>query len=60
VTTRVYFPDEEEANAVDPVFASIEDSDLRSTLVARPADEDGSLLFNIRLQGDQQTAFFDV
>jgi protocatechuate 3,4-dioxygenase, alpha subunit len=60
VTTRVYFPDEEEANAVDPVFASIEDSDLRSTLVARPADEDGPLLFDIRLQGDQQTAFFDV
>ena len=60
VTTRIYFPDEEEANAVDPVFASIEDPDLRSTLVARPADEDGPLLFNIRLQGDQQTAFFDV
>jgi len=60
VTTRIYFPDEEEANAVDPVFASIEDPDLRSTLVARPADEDGPLFFDIRLQGDQQTAFFDV
>ena len=60
VTTRVYFPDEEEANAVDPVFASIENPDLRSTLVARPAHEDGPLLFDIRLQGHHQTAFFDV
>ena len=60
VTTRMYFPDEEEANTVDPVFASIEDPDLRSTLVAQPADEDGPLRFDIRLQGDRQTGFFDV
>lgn len=58
--TRVYFPDEEEANAADPVFASIEDPDLRSTLVARRADGDGALRFDIHLQGDQQTTFFDV
>ncbi len=58
--TRLYFPDEEEANAADPVFASIEDPDLRSTLVARPADEEGVLRFDIHLQGDRQTVFFDV
>ncbi len=59
-TTRLYFPDEEEANAADPVFASIEDPDLRSTLVARPTDEYGALRFDIHLQGGLQTAFFDV
>jgi protocatechuate 3,4-dioxygenase alpha subunit len=58
--TRVYFPDEEEANATDPVFASIEDLDLRSTLVARPTNEYGALRFDIHLQGGLQTAFFDV
>jgi protocatechuate 3,4-dioxygenase, alpha subunit len=58
--TRVYFPDEEKANAADPIFASIEDPDLRSTLVARPADEGGVLRFDIHLQGVRQTAFFDV
>jgi protocatechuate 3,4-dioxygenase alpha subunit len=58
--TRVYFPDEEKANAADPIFASIEDPDLRSTLVARPADKGGVLRFDIHLQGVRQTAFFDV
>jgi protocatechuate 3,4-dioxygenase alpha subunit len=58
--TRVYFPDEEEANAADPVLASIEDPGLRSTLVARPVVGDGALRFDIHLQGDLQTAFFDV
>lgn len=56
VVTRMYFPDEEEANAADPVLASIDDAELRSTLVARP--EQDVLRFDIRLQGDRQTAFF--
>ncbi len=59
LATRVYFPDEEEANASDPVLASIDDPDLRSTLVARAMDGD-LLRFDIHLQGDRQTAFFDV
>lgn len=59
LATRVYFPDEEEANVTDPVLASIEDPDLRSTLVAR-AVNGGLLGFDIRMQGDRQTAFFDV
>jgi protocatechuate 3,4-dioxygenase alpha subunit len=57
LTTRVYFPDEEEANAADPVLSSLE-PDRRSTLVAR---DDGRVLrFDIRLQGDGETAFLDV
>jgi protocatechuate 3,4-dioxygenase beta subunit len=50
-------PDEEEANAVDPVLSSIEDRDLRRTLIAR--DEGGALRFDIHVQGDGQTAFFE-
>ncbi len=58
LVTRVYFPDEEAANAADPVLVSIEDPAMRSTLVARNVD--GALEFDIHLQGDKQTAFFDV
>jgi protocatechuate 3,4-dioxygenase alpha subunit len=53
----MYFPDEEEANAADPVLAAVE-AERRSTLVAR---DDGRVLrFDIRLQGDGETAFLDV
>jgi protocatechuate 3,4-dioxygenase, alpha subunit len=59
LVTRIYFPDEEVANSADPILASIEAPDLRSTLVASAAG-DGSLRFDIHLQGEDQTAFFDV
>ena len=57
LVTRLYFPDEEEANAADPVLSGLNDSE-RATLVAQP--EDGGLRFDIRLQGDGQTTFFVV
>lgn len=57
VVTRMYFPDEEEANAADPVLSSIEDAELRETLVARGVGD--ALRFDIRLQGEGQTAFFE-
>jgi protocatechuate 3,4-dioxygenase, alpha subunit len=56
VVTRIYFPDEEEANATDPVLSSIEDPELREILMAH--DEGDVLRFDIRLQGENQTAFF--
>ena len=56
LVTRIYFPDEEAANAVDPVLSTIEDPELRRTLIAR--DEGDALCFDIHLQGDGQTAFF--
>lgn len=59
LVTRIYFPDEGEANAEDPVLLSIEDPKLRETLVARD-EGNGTLRFDIRLQGERQTAFFDV
>jgi protocatechuate 3,4-dioxygenase, alpha subunit len=58
LVTRVYFPDEEEANAVDPVLSSIEDQGLRRTLIA--SDEGNALRFDIHLQGENQTAFFEL
>ena len=54
--TRIYFPDEAEANATDPVLSGL-DEDARSTLVA--GQEDGALRFDIRMQGDPQTVFFE-
>jgi protocatechuate 3,4-dioxygenase, alpha subunit len=56
--TRIYFPDEEEANAADPLLSSIEDPAVRDTLIATGLD--GALRFDIHLQGERQTAFLDV
>jgi protocatechuate 3,4-dioxygenase alpha subunit len=55
VVTRIYFADEPEANAADPVFASVPE-DRRDTLLAHP-DGDG-YRFDIRLQGPGETVFF--
>jgi len=56
LTTRMYFPDEAEANAEDPVLLGLE-PEQRATLIAR--EEDG-LRFDVVLQGDRQTTFFAV
>ena len=58
VVTRVYFPDEAEANAADPLLASIPDPAVRARLVA-VAEED-RLRFDIRLQGEQETPFLAI
>lgn len=57
VATRMYFPDEEAANAEDPVLLGL-DPEQRATLVAHA--EDGGLRFDIVLQGAGQTTFFAV
>jgi protocatechuate 3,4-dioxygenase alpha subunit len=54
--TRIYFPDEADANAADPVLSGLT-ADQAATLVAA-ADGDGGLRHDIRLQGDDQTVFF--
>ncbi|HEY0716644.1 MAG TPA: protocatechuate 3,4-dioxygenase subunit alpha [Streptosporangiaceae bacterium] len=68
LVTRMYFPGETAANDADPVLRSVEDPRRRQTLIARaepadPGDPDGPgavLRFDIRLQGDGETVFFDV
>jgi protocatechuate 3,4-dioxygenase alpha subunit len=57
LATRMYFPDEVEANASDPVLSRL-DERQRETLIAR-VDGDG-LRFDIVLQGSGQTTFFVV
>ena len=59
VVTRVYFPDEPAANAADPVLCSIGAPKRRATLIAVPEPE-GQLRFDIFLQGERETVFFDV
>jgi protocatechuate 3,4-dioxygenase, alpha subunit len=58
LVTRIYFPDEPDANAADPLLASIQDPEARARLVAA-ADGDG-LCFDIRLQGAQETPFLAI
>jgi protocatechuate 3,4-dioxygenase alpha subunit len=56
VLTRMYFPDEAEANAEDPVLTAIEGAGARETLIAAQAPD--GLRFDIHLQGERQTTFF--
>jgi len=62
--TRVYFPDEAGANDNDPVLQLVPEH-RRHTLLAVPAgvnEETGQTLlrFDIRMQGDHETVFFDL
>jgi len=62
LATRMYFGDEEAANAADPVLSIIEQPERRKTLIARREQRDGrtAYVFDIRLQGEGETVFFDV
>jgi protocatechuate 3,4-dioxygenase alpha subunit len=59
--TRLYFSDEAEANAKDPVLNLIEQPARRETLVATRCEVDGKLAyrFDMRIQGEGETVFFD-
>jgi protocatechuate 3,4-dioxygenase, alpha subunit len=56
--TRMYFGDEEQANAEDPLLTRIEHKVRVSTLIAQR--EAGSYRFDIYLQGDKETVFLDI
>lgn len=58
LNTRMYFGDEDSANAADPVLAMIEQPHRRATLIARA--EGATYHFDIRLQGEGETVFLDV
>lgn len=57
--TRLYFADEADANAADPVLEQIEPAARRETLLAR-ADGEGGYRFDIYLQGPRETVFLDM
>jgi protocatechuate 3,4-dioxygenase, alpha subunit len=58
--TRIYF-DGESANSADPVLALVP-ADRRGTLIAPRSEGNGGTVyrFDVRLQGDDETVFFDV
>jgi protocatechuate 3,4-dioxygenase alpha subunit len=60
VFTRIYFADET-ANDGDPILVLVP-PERRATLIASRADRDGhpTYVFDIRLQGDGETVFFDI
>jgi protocatechuate 3,4-dioxygenase alpha subunit len=57
LVTRMYFPDETEANATDPVLNLVEPA-RRETLIAKSCG--GVLHLDIRLQGERETVFFAI
>ena len=59
--TRIYFTDEAAANAVDPVLLAVP-AERRDTLIAvREELPTGTVYrFDIHMQGERETAFFDA
>jgi protocatechuate 3,4-dioxygenase alpha subunit len=59
--TRVYFDDEAEANDKDAVLASVP-TERRATLIAKRETHGGNTVyrFDIRMQGPNETVFFDL
>jgi protocatechuate 3,4-dioxygenase alpha subunit len=60
--TRIYFEGHEAANADDPIMTLVPE-DRRTTLIARKRPGKGSVAlyhFDIQMQGDDETVFFDV
>ena len=62
LATRIYFADEVVANSEDAVLASISDEAARASLFAEPSVKGGGKIyrFDIHLQGEKETVFFDV
>ncbi|MGR8965698.1 protocatechuate 3,4-dioxygenase subunit alpha [Rhizobium leguminosarum] len=56
--TRMYFPEETEANAADPLLSRIEHRERVATMIAT---RDGAIChFDIYLQGPKETVFLDI
>lgn len=62
LNTRVYFEDENDANAADPILNMIEWESRRPTLLAKRTEKDGKAIYRfvIRIQGEDETVFFDI
>ncbi len=62
LNTRLYFSDEAGANGADPILNSIEWKNRRTTLIADRQERDGQTVyrFDVRLQGEEETVFFDI
>jgi protocatechuate 3,4-dioxygenase, alpha subunit len=62
LATRIYFEDEAALNADDPVLRMLEPPERRQTLMARREERSGTVVyvFDVCLQGEHETVFFDV
>jgi protocatechuate 3,4-dioxygenase alpha subunit len=59
--TRLYFSDEDAANARDPVLATVPAERRRTLIATRDNSADGVVYrFAIRMQGPDETVFFDA
>ena len=61
--TRIYFSDAVSANSEDPILNSIDDDLAKNTLIANRIESSGGIIeykFDIHLQGEMETVFFDV
>jgi protocatechuate 3,4-dioxygenase, alpha subunit len=59
--TRLYFSDEDAANARDPVLATVPAERRRTLIATRDNSADGAVYrFAIRMQGPDETVFFDA
>jgi protocatechuate 3,4-dioxygenase, alpha subunit len=57
--TRLYFSDEAKANAADPVLQLVGAPELVATLIAKRDANRPLYRFDVHLQGDRETVFFD-
>lgn len=59
--TRIYFEDEAQANAADPVLSSVPEA-RRDTLIARRETTGNGPVYrlDIHMQGEKETVFFDA
>jgi protocatechuate 3,4-dioxygenase, alpha subunit len=61
VYTRIYFDDEAEANARDPVLSSVDEARRHTLIAARQTTPAGPVYrIDLRMQGPDETVFFDV
>ncbi len=59
--TRLYFDDETEANANDPILTNLSE-DRRQTLIARRQETGARVIYHadLHMQGPKETVFFDI
>lgn len=59
LVTKVYFPDEEQANRSDAILRQVPEA-RRPLLIAQPTGVERHLRYDIRLQGERESVFFAI
>jgi protocatechuate 3,4-dioxygenase alpha subunit len=58
LVTRIYFPDEA-ANAGDFILSHVEPARRETLIAKKTGGQSGALQWNVIMQGDEETVFFD-